>query len=109
MKIIKVMPEYGCSSIWELNNEGFFEPTDVYELNIELSDSLKETIITWQKKYESTYYQENPIESGFKSEEEEENFEKEGFVIWNKLSKELPEFEVNYFSIKENELYKSRG
>lgn len=99
------MPEYECYPIWISNNDGIFENTDPQELQI--SESLKSQILNWDSKFKNTYNRENPIESGFKGENEIQLFEREGILIWANIVRELKESIVKYRSIKTQKEYTS--
>jgi hypothetical protein len=103
--VVKIMPEYECYPIWISKNEGIFENIKPSELKI--SDALKRQIENWDSKFENTYDRKNPINSGFKNENEISVFEKEGFFIWANLAKELTEFKIVYRSLKNEKEYVS--
>lgn len=80
------MPEYECFPLWgyvndELNN---IDPDD-----LKISQNLKSDLNNWASKYESTYVEDNPIDSGFLSESEEKIFLEEGCVLRDRLQREL--------------------
>lgn len=102
-RVIKIMPDYQCSPLWYIGR-GTVEnvPPD----KLPLSDSLKSTILDWQKVYDDTLNFSNPAASGFKTSFEEIIFDKEGLKIWEQMIKELSElYEVKYFSVKDQTLY----
>lgn len=93
---IKLMADYQCWPIWHYDNErvGNINPQD-----LPISQELKSELNTWQREYDETLNQEDPVNSGFKSKIDEENWGKQRFEIWQKLKKELRfKYEVFYFS-----------
>jgi hypothetical protein len=99
-KKIKLMPDYECSPLWDIDEGGEITP-DELPLSEETSDRLK----MWARKYDRTLDKKDPKSSGFKSSEEEEAFEAEGRKLWEDIQKELgDDYEVLYFSQTESEL-----
>jgi hypothetical protein len=88
------MAEYGELALWWAGRRA--GPIDRVQLPI--SQSLREDIAAWAEKYDRTLNKESPDESGFSNAKEEEEFEVEGRELWERLSRELPEYEVLYFS-----------
>ena len=100
MNRLKIMPDYECYCVWDLDTLDNLKP-DI----LPISSSLANKIDIWENKYEETYNKENPIESGFISKEDELNFDNEGRVILNCIRKELGDlYDVCYFSIVENKI-----
>lgn len=85
-KELKLMPDYDCYPLWVRDDAGL-ENIDPNSLNI--STNLKKSLEIWKKKYDSTFVRGNPIESGFKSKDDEKIFYEEGKKIYYELSKEL--------------------
>ncbi|HEV8269992.1 MAG TPA: hypothetical protein VGQ04_01735 [Chitinophagaceae bacterium] len=85
MKYLKLDPEYQCSPLW-VSLDG-----EIYK-NFEIDASpfdelLKNKIFNWAKNFEDTLNQDYPPDSGFKSVEEEEQFEQSGIDIWKDIVK----------------------
>ena len=91
------MPEYECYPIWISEDGGIFENIDPEELRI--SKKLKLKILEWDTKYEKSYDKKKPINSGFKNNKTEFNFEKEGLEIWKDMCNELRGEVILYRSI----------
>ncbi|MEO8117509.1 MAG: hypothetical protein ABI653_07645, partial [Bacteroidota bacterium] len=70
-QIIKIMPDYNCFPLWKID-KNIVENISPLELTI--TESLKELLFNWQKKYDNTLNQFDPITSGFKNQLEEDEF-----------------------------------
>jgi hypothetical protein len=86
MRCIKFMPDYGCFPLWETMQEG---SENVDPNSLPISASLKSEIDNWASIYDATLNEDDPINSGFKSELEEEEFRHRGMELANRLSSEL--------------------
>ncbi|CAI1087703.1 hypothetical protein [Serratia quinivorans] len=86
MKTIKLMADYYSFPLWEAS-PGEFGNIDPESLP--LSDALKEELIKWSEKYDSILNDEDPLLSGFKSEEEEKRFIDDGYKLAHLLQEEL--------------------
>ncbi|WP_159593947.1 hypothetical protein [Chelativorans xinjiangense] len=95
-KKIKLMADYDSWCLWDLVNIGNIDPE-----TLPLSQPLKKALHAWEKKYNATLNRENPIESGFASQEDAQKFNVEGWRLWEQLTDELDGIEVVYF---DNEL-----
>jgi hypothetical protein len=99
-KKIKLMPDYECSPIWDVEKGGEIMPGE-----LPLSDELIERLRKWAEKYDQTLDREDPKSSGFASREEEEKFETEGRELWEGVTRELGnDYEVLYYSQTKSEL-----
>ena len=106
MKIVKLMPDYGCYPLWYYDDTNCFIdnlPLDSDILNI--SDSLIERLYKWSIDYDNTLNQDYPPDSGFNTEKDLKYFLIEGLSLWNELISELPDFKIIYFSVENYELY----
>lgn len=100
-KELKLMPDYDCYPLWVRDDAGL-ENIDPNSLNI--STSLKESLEIWKKKYDSTFVRKNPIESGFKSMDDEKKYYEEGKKIYYELLKELGHaYKVYYLTWSEDQ------
>jgi hypothetical protein len=96
--IIKIMSDYQCFPLWKIDDFGV---ENVSPNELPITEALKEMLMDWQNKYDSTLNMSNPISSGFKSDIEENNFEEQGLEIWQQMLLELGDsYRVKYFSIK---------
>jgi hypothetical protein len=99
-KKIKLMPDYNCSPLWDMAKG--------VEINIDklpLSSQTKKRLNKWSETYNQILNLEDPISSGFKSENDEKDFEIEGKNLWLTLQKELcQDYQVFYFSQQESKL-----
>ena len=93
MRIIKLMPDYGCFPLWEASPDavGNIDPN-----TLPISASLVSELDNWAAQYDATLDQENPLQSGFASIEEEHRFAEVGRGLCTKIQKELGrDFEVS--------------
>lgn len=97
------MADYQCFPIWGSFDgvEGNINPTV-----LTITDELKNLLSDWQAEYDATLNMQNPVQSGFGSEEAAIAFEKQGLLIWRLLSLQMGEtYIVSYFSeLKSEEL-----
>ena len=100
IKTFKLMPDYQCFCLWETNNNNISDNIDPNELPI--SQELKHDLSAWEEKYDATLDWDDPISSGFKSEQEEEQFIKDGENLQKRLQQELGSgFKVTLFIPKD--------
>lgn len=95
MKKIKLMAEYGrCLPLWDIE-EGLL----VEEGSLPISDALTSELFAWAEWYDQCLNFEDPASSGFRSDAELENFERQGITLWEKLKTELSDgHQIFYFS-----------
>lgn len=86
MKKIKLMADYECYPLWiDSDNEvGNIDPDSLL-----ISDSLKNELNKWSDDYDKTLNSDNPLESGFKTINEEIAFKEKGKYLQEKLQIEL--------------------
>lgn len=92
MRIIKLMPDYGCFPLWEASPDavGNIDPN-----TLPLSASLAFELEKWAAQFDATLNLEDPLESGFTSSEQERDFTDAGRQLCIEMQKELgPDFEV---------------
>lgn len=92
MRIIKLMPDYGCFPLWEASPDavGNIDPR-----TLSLSASLVSELEKWAAQFDTTLNSDDPLESGFASSEQERDFATAGRQLCIKMQKELgPDFEV---------------
>ena len=95
IQTFKLMPDYQCFCLWEMG-QNIYENTDPNKLPI--SQELKRDLSAWEKKYDDTLDEEYPPDSGFKSEQEEKQFKKDGENLQKRLQQELGDgFQVTLF------------
>lgn len=93
---LRLMSDYNCYPLWEIRPSG---ARNVSPQEIPISDRLRQELLTWADQYDATLNREDPVSSGFVSQEAEEAFEEEGLRLWKALREELGESaEVSYFS-----------
>jgi len=86
VRVIKLMPDYGCFPLWEASPElvGNIDPSA-----LPLSDGLKAELKAWSAEFDSTLNPDDPLRSGFASLDDERAFASMGQQIREKLEKEL--------------------
>lgn len=92
MRIIKLMPDYGCFPLWEASPDavGNIDPN-----TLPISAGLVSELEKWAAQYDATLNSEDPLESGFASIEHERDFADVGRQLCAKAQKELgPDFEL---------------
>jgi len=102
IKAIKLMPDYHCSPLWVTDGAelGYTEPED-----LPLGPALRKALWNWAASYDRTLNQEYPPDSGFSSDAEGKEFDREGRRLWRALQQELPNVKVSYYSVRDNKLY----
>lgn len=89
-KNIKLMPDYECWPLWDMDNLGDIDPKELL-----ITETLQEKIENWAKKFDSILDWDDPGNSGgFVTEDEEKLFAEEGWVILEELRKELPDTNI---------------
>jgi len=86
VRSIKVMADYGCFPLWEAS-PGLIGNIDPETLPI--SAPLKSRLLRWSHDYDSTLNVDDPLNSGFRSPEEQASFDKDGANLAEALRKEL--------------------
>ena len=100
MKNIKLMPDYGCFALWDLDNLGDLNPQ-----TLPIPERLKIRLDAWADTYQATLNEADPAESGFETEALLRDFDAEGRRMWQELRAELgSEYTVQYYSVLENTL-----
>ncbi len=91
---IKLMADYHCYPLWQMNEAGNLDPDQ-----LPLSTILKKHLKNWTEWYDDTLVTDDPLSSGFKNLRDSVLFEEEGKFLWQQLQRELDEeYEVFYFS-----------
>ncbi len=103
-KLIKLMPDYGVSPVWEFAGGDLIDNADPEYLP--LTADLRAALRRWASAYDATLNQEYPPDSGFLSPADEDAFEAEGLRLWKELQAQLgAEYTVAYFSQRDGRLY----
>lgn len=86
------MADYQCSPLWEAS------PGQVGNIDLDvlpLSHGLRARLINWARAYDATLNMDDPLSSGFETDEQEAEFKRIGTELGEELSNELgPEFAV---------------
>lgn len=92
MKNIKLMVDYQCHPLWNMSPD---EYGDIAPCELPISEELQERLSKWAAIYDETLDADYPPNSGFKSEELESEFKREGERLAESLRNELaPDFSV---------------
>jgi len=96
---IKVMADYECHPLWLTGADvGDISPADP---RLNLSAELTHRIATWAEQFDESLNYEDPIKSGFSTNEAEEEFAETGEEIAHDLARELgPTWRVLYHDIR---------
>ncbi|MGX1173637.1 hypothetical protein [Pseudomonas sp. R151218B TE3479] len=86
MKYIKLMADYQCFPIWDMSPD---EYGDIDPCELPISKELQVRILKWAAIYDETLDVDYPPNSGFKSEEAEHEFRREGERLAIMLREEL--------------------
>ncbi|MGK7928990.1 MAG: hypothetical protein AB4290_27765 [Spirulina sp.] len=93
---IKLMTDYYCYPLWWMGGERF---GDIDPKTLPLSQKTIASLEQWQTTYDAILDLDDPASAGFKTLQEEEEFEREGIRLWRVLQEELePEYTIVYFS-----------
>ncbi len=108
MQRIKLMADFDCYPLWDMDDGGDIDPTD-----LPLSEGTIERLLNWQNIYDGIIDWDDPASAGFASKQEEIAFEREGISLWQKVQKELgDDYQVFYKSQLQQRVltsvYKSR-
>jgi hypothetical protein len=108
MQRIKLMADFDCYPLWDMDDGGDIAPTD-----LPLSEGTIERLLNWQNIYDGIIDWDDPASAGFASKQEEIAFEREGISLWHKVQKELgDDYQVFYKSQLQQRVltsvYKSR-
>lgn len=103
MKKIIIMSEYKCYPLWESKADGLAN-FEAYELDIPYK--LAERIEGWGDQFESTYNIDDPVSSGFKTEDEKSRFVETGKVLMQELHTALgQDFMIEYRMLDGKKLF----
>ncbi|HYV50050.1 MAG TPA: hypothetical protein VFA20_34580 [Myxococcaceae bacterium] len=93
---LRLMPDYDCHPLWETLPDGV---RNVAPEELSLSPGLRQELRAWAARYDATLNRDDPSASGFKSAEDERDFEETGVRLWERLRQEMgARAEVSYFS-----------
>jgi hypothetical protein len=100
LKKIKLMPDYQCFPLWNLEEVDNIDPKD-----LPIKKDLIDALYKWAETFDSILNWTDPSLSGFKSEQEAKDFETEGIRLWLLLREQLkPNYAVYYKSYKFHKL-----
>lgn len=86
MKIIKLMADYQCYPLWDVT------PGHYGDLNPEtlpISTALQKSLMDWARVYDSTLNIDDPVSSGFASNDELQTFKEQGLQLADQMREEL--------------------
>lgn len=94
-KYIKLMPDYECFPLW---HNGKKISGDIDPVTLPLSDKLIKELCIWSDYYDSLLNWSDPVSSGFKCEDDKNQFIVDGAKIKLSIKEELGEtYNVVYF------------
>src|SRR5437660_11686755 len=97
MTTIKLMTDYGCFPLWGVHPIGNIDPC-----TLPISQEVGSALARWAACYDGILNHEDPAQSGFANQADEEAFEAEGKRLWRELQTQLgPTYRVVYFSTLE--------
>ena len=92
MKNIKLMADYQCHPLWYMSPD---EYRDIAPCELPISEELQKRLSKWAAIYDETLDADYPPNSGFKSEELEREFKREGERLAESLRNELgPDYSI---------------
>ena len=86
VKQIKLMADYECHPLW---NASDLEYGNIDPGTLPISERLMSALKQWADDFDRTLDRDNPVESGFHSEEEEREFSQRGAQLAQALQHEL--------------------
>lgn len=86
MKNLKLMADYQCHPIWDMS-PGMYGDIDPNTLPI--SADLRQKLADWALVFDETLDTEDPVNSGFKSDEMKAEFKEQGIKLAKQLQQEL--------------------
>ena len=86
MRVLKVSADYQCYPLWDAT-PGEFGNIDPRDLPI--SSELAVRLINWARRFDATLNEDDPVSSGFNSNEDEIEFCNEGRELEKLLQIEL--------------------
>ena len=104
-KCLKLMAEVQCWPIWNLDDPG---PRNIDPEHLLLSKELINDLDNWTERFDAIYKLDSPnlpLDIGFKSEEEENLFFDDGWLLLARLKEELPKIEWWYDDFRFDEIY----
>jgi len=101
MRNLKLMADYGCWPLWAMAPD---EPRNIDPAELPISESLRESLYAWAQTYDATLNEDYPPDSGFPSEDAEQEFDRQGRELRARLQEELgDQATVRYFSVVTND------
>lgn len=103
--LLKIMPEYECSSLWISNDGHFFLHLEIFDAPFD--NQLKHFIKDWAQRFDATLNQEYPPDSGFSDMLEQDAFEEDGIKIWLEILNNYTHIynNVHYWSYAKKRLF----
>lgn len=101
MRHLKLMPDYFCYPLWDVDDPGNIDPA-----TLPLSDALRARLNTWAETFDRILDIDDPASSpGFASDAAEREFDDDGRRLWHDVAAELgPGYSVSYYSIASSKL-----
>lgn len=97
-KRLKLMADYDCWPLWDLDSPGNVDPA-----TLNLSEQLQSDLTAWSATYNNILNRDSG-KASFSSEEHELTFNQKGYNLLAALKRELPDKEISYFDHRTNML-----
>ncbi|MDD7912017.1 hypothetical protein PUV47_18960 [Pseudovibrio exalbescens] len=97
------MADYDCWPLWGVSNIGNIDPA-----TLPLSSVLEKDLLNWARQYDATLNRSDPVQSGFRTREEAQAFNEEGWALWERLRVELEDIKVVYFDNELGRVFEER-
>jgi hypothetical protein len=107
-KRIRLMPEFECWCLWNMDTAINDEEYNLDPEELPISEELKKKLSNWEDAFDKTLNQDYPPDSGFETEQEAQEFNETGWMLWEQLKKELPYVQFFYHDQKSNQLLSER-
>lgn len=96
-KLIKLSPEYNCNPVWGDVYDGDFTYEELLD-ELDLTISLIQELKLLQDMWDATFVNDDPSSSGFKTKEEQFEFDIFALSLLWELHKQLPDCQVSFYS-----------
>lgn len=96
-KKLRLSAEYHCNPVWGDVDDGDFEYEELRSI-LHLDTNLISDLRLWQNMWDATYIENDPGSSGFKTKEEQLEFDNIGLNLLQRLKVNLPNYQISFYS-----------
>jgi hypothetical protein len=91
-RIVKLRADWGTGPLWVSTGDDFPDPYDADEITevVSLSDSLRAAIAVWDERFQGTYNDSLPQNSGIRDPVERAAFITDGQKLAQRIKDEVP-------------------